>query len=230
LSESYEGLVVDFGGVLTTSIGDAFRQFCEREGIEHERLKAILRSSYAVGTEPDALVAMLETGRMARTEFERRMAEALSEGRASPLEATDLLARMLAGLRFDAAMVRAVHAARLAGVRTGMLSNSWGVDSYPREFLGELFDAVVISGDVGIRKPEAAVFGLAAERLGLVPARCVFVDDVPGNVEAAEAAGMRGVVHEEASRTIAELERLLGVSLAGRDSDVLDRIPGEALG
>ncbi len=229
MPERYRGLVIDFGGVLTTSIGEAFRTFCEREGIEHDRLKAILRSSYAVGTEPDALVAMLETGRLERAEIERRLAETLSQGLPSPLDHTDLLARMLGGIRFDVPMVEAVHAARHEGVGTAMLSNSWGVESYPRQLLDELFDEVVISGEVGMRKPEPEVFRLAARRLGLPPRACVFVDDVRGNVEAAEAVGMRGLLHEEARRTILELERLLEVRLDRRHRDLAATIPEEAL-
>jgi epoxide hydrolase-like predicted phosphatase len=214
VADRWAGLVVDFGGVLTTSIAEAFRSFCESEGIDHDRLQAILRSAYEVGAEPDPLVAQMETGRIDRVEFERRMAEALSEGLDRAVDPTDLLARMLSGVHFDVRMVEAVRAARRRGVRTALLSNSWGVETYPRDLLHDLFDDVVISGEVGMRKPESGVFLLAAERLGLPPARCVFVDDVRGNVEAAERVGMRGVVHERAEDTIAELERLFGVSLA----------------
>lgn len=229
MPERYRGLVIDFGGVLTTSIGEAFRAFCEKEGVEHDRLKAILRSSYAVGTDPDAMVAMLETGRLGRAEFERRLADALSEGLPSPLDHTDLLARMLGGIRFDVPMVEAVHAARGAGIRTAMLSNSWGVEGYPRPLLDRLFDEVVISGEVGVRKPDVAAFRLAARRLRLRPPECVFVDDVRGNVEAAEAVGMRGVLHEDAGRTIPELEALLGVPLERGDPGLADTMPDEAL-
>ncbi|HEX2030294.1 MAG TPA: HAD family phosphatase [Actinomycetota bacterium] len=229
MPERYRGLVIDFGGVLTTSIAEAFRAFCEREGIEHDRLKAILRSSYAVGTDPDAMVAMLETGRLERTEFEQRLAAVLSEGLASPLDHTDLLARMLGGIRFDVPMVEAVHAARGAGVRTAMLSNSWGVEGYPRPLLDVLFDHVVISGEVGMRKPDEGVFKLTARRLGLPPGDCAFVDDVRGNVEAAEAVGMRGVLHEDARRTIPQLEALLGIRLDRSDPGLVDTMPDEAL-
>lgn len=229
MAETYRGLVVDFGGVLTTSIAEAFRTFCQREGIDHERLKAILRSSYAVGTDPDAMVALLETGRLERAEFERRLAEALSAGLPAPLEHIDLLARMLGGIRFDVPMVEAVEAAHRAGVRTAMLSNSWGVEGYPRQLLDQLFDEVVISGEIGMRKPDPEVFRLAARRLRLPTGECVFVDDVRGNVEAAQAVGMRGVVHEEAGRTIPELEALLGVGLDRGTPGLADTMPDEVL-
>jgi FMN phosphatase YigB (HAD superfamily) len=77
---------------------------------------------------------------------------------------------------------------------------------------------VVISGEVGLRKPDRAVFLLVAERLGLPPHRCVFVDDTKGNVKAAEAVGMRGIVHERAEVTIGKLRSLLGVRIRLRDA------------
>lgn len=224
----YRGLVIDFGGVLTTSIADAFRAFCEREGIDHDRLQAVLRSAYAVGTDPDAIVALMETGRIDRTDFERRMAEALSGGPDRPVDPTDLLSRMLSTIHFDVPMVEAVLAAHRRGVRTCLLSNSWGVDTYPRALLAELFDEVVISGEIGLRKPDREVFELAARRLGLPPRECIFVDDVAGNVEAAEGVGMRGVVHEDAVATVTTLEELLGVDLTepGGAAGAARRPPG----
>jgi epoxide hydrolase-like predicted phosphatase len=110
-------------------------------------------------------------------------------------------------------MVDAVRAAREAGVRTGLISNSWG-DRYPHDLLGELFDGIVISGREGIRKPAPRMYELGAERIGLAPAACVFVDDLPFNLEPAAELGMAVVHHTAPEATIAELERLLGLSLA----------------
>ena len=112
-------------------------------------------------------------------------------------------------------MLAAVAALRRGGVRTGLLSNSWGFEGYPRERFGELFDAVVISGEVGLRKPDPAIYALAADRLGLPAAACVFVDDLDTNVHAAEAAGMTGVVHTGAEHTLPRLAALLGVDPEG---------------
>jgi epoxide hydrolase-like predicted phosphatase len=158
-------------------------------------------------------VARFETGRLDQAHFERELAVVLSEGLDRPVTAENLIPRMLQDLHLDRQMVDAVRAARRAGVRTALLSNSWGVDHYPHELLEELFETVVISGQVGLRKPDAEIFRMAAEQLGLPPAECVFIDDFSGNVEAAETVGMRGVLHEEAAKTIPELERLLGVPL-----------------
>lgn len=212
LAETYRGLVVDFGGVLTTSLREAFRSFCEREGIDYEHVRATLRTAYD-SADAESLVARFETGRLEQAHFERELAAVLSEGLDRPVAAAGLIPRMLEDLRLDREMVDAVRAARRTGVRTALLSNSWGVEHYPHGLLEELFETVVISGQVGLRKPDREIFLMAAERLGLPPAECVFIDDFAGNVEAAEAVGMRGVLHEEAAKTIPELERLLGVPL-----------------
>jgi putative hydrolase of the HAD superfamily len=209
----YRGLVADYGGVLTTSLTEAFRSFCEREDVDYQHLRTVLRQAYGE-TSPESVVARFETGRMDRQEFEREMAAALSEGLERPIDAGGLIERMGADLHLDRSMVAAMRAVREAGIRTALLSNSWGDGLYPHDLLSGLFDAVLISGQVGIRKPELEAFRMAAERLGLVPAQCVFLDDFEANVAAAEKVGMRGVLHQEAARTIPQLERLLGVSLA----------------
>jgi putative hydrolase of the HAD superfamily len=109
-------------------------------------------------------------------------------------------------------MLDAVRTARRAGVRTGLISNSVGTDIYDRAVLDELFDAIVISGEVGLHKPQPEIFLLGAERVGLAPAECVFVDDLRENCAGAEAVGMTAVLHRGVERTLAELERLLAVS------------------
>ena len=89
-------------------------------------------------------------------------------------------------------MLAAVAAARAAGVRTGLISNSWGLGIYDRLDSTELFDAVVISGEVGLHKPQPEIYLLACERLGVEPAAAVFVDDLRENCAGAEAVGMTG--------------------------------------
>jgi putative hydrolase of the HAD superfamily len=209
--------------VLTTSLTEAFRSFCQREAVDYEHLRTVLRQAYGEAS-PESVVARFETGRMERDEFEREMAVALSEGLERPIDAVGLIERMGADLHLDKGMVEAVRRARKGGVRTALLSNSWGDGLYPQGLLEDLFDAVLISGRVGIRKPDPEAFRLAAEKLGLAPEACVFVDDFQANVVAAEKVGMCGVLHEKTARTIRELERLLGVSLAEAASiEVEDR-------
>jgi len=124
-----------------------------------------------------------------------------------------LVERMFAGSAPDARMLGAVKAARDAGVKTGLISNSWGVDRYPQELMDDLFDGVVISGIVGIRKPAPEIYAMGADAVGLPPSECVFVDDLGFNLKPAKELGMATVLHSDASQTIAQLAALLGVTL-----------------
>jgi epoxide hydrolase-like predicted phosphatase len=111
-------------------------------------------------------------------------------------------------------MLQAVRMAREAGVRTALVSNSWGVHRYPHDLFDELFDGVVISGEEGIRKPSRRMYELGAQRAGVTPEVCVYVDDLEFNLTPAEKLGMATLHHTSSETTIPELERLLGVSLA----------------
>ena len=120
---------------------------------------------------------------------------------------------VLSGVRDDdaAAMVALVRAVRAQGLRTGLLSNAGGCG---RPEWPDLFDTVVLSGIAGVAKPDPEAFLLVAERLGVAPERCVFVDDLRRNVLGAAAVGMTGVHHTSREATVAELEVLLGLDLA----------------
>ena len=214
----YEALIVDFGGVLTTSITTSLAQFCAAAGVSPERLKEVLRDAYSDSEAPSAalgrLVADLETGRMSPDEFEPLLAEALSDGLQVPLEAKGLIGRMFQSVGPDERMLEAVGVAREHGLKTAVLSNTWGRSVFfPDQFKG--FDAVVLSEHEGIRKPDPEIYLIAAKKLGEPPEACVFVDDVPRNVEGARAVGMAGVLHKDAAITIPKLEELFGVSLSG---------------
>jgi putative hydrolase of the HAD superfamily len=198
------GLLLDFGGVLTTNVFDSFRAFCVTEGLDPDAVKRLFRE------EPRALelVRALETGSISEDDFGERFGELLGlERRAG------LVDRMFGSLREDEEMLAAVRRARAAGIRTGLVSNSMGAGRYDRSTFGELFDGVVISGEVGLHKPQPEIFLLGAERAGVEPEGCVFVDDLRENCEGAEAVGMTAVLHRGADTTLPELERLLGVAL-----------------
>jgi epoxide hydrolase-like predicted phosphatase len=154
----------------------------------------------------------LERGECTEAEFEQQLARHLVRLDGGPVVSDGLLAKMFGASAHDEEMHGLIRAARRAGLRTGLLSNSWG-GTYPRHLFPELFDAVVISAEVGMRKPEPRIFLLAAEVLGLEPAECVFIDDVTGNVTAARAAGLAAIHHRTAAATAAELGRLLGATL-----------------
>jgi putative hydrolase of the HAD superfamily len=127
--------------------------------------------------------------------------------------AEGLLTRMFAASLLSEPMYAAVHAVRAAGLRTCLLSNSWGSDAYPRDVFEDLYHAVVISAEVGMRKPEERIFRHAADLLGLVPSECVFIDDMEANVRVAEATGMYGVLHTQPEVTLARLAELFGLPL-----------------
>jgi putative hydrolase of the HAD superfamily len=199
-----DGLLIDFGGVMTSNVFDSFAAFCRDEGLPPDTVRDLFRQDRRAR---EAL-GDLETGRATDGEFEARFAALLG---VEPAEG--LIARLFARMAPDERMFEGVAAARRAGIRTGLVSNSWGEEGYDRTRFAELFDAVVISGEIGIRKPAPEIYALAAERLGRAPERCVFVDDLAGNLKPAREIGMATVLHRDAETTLAELEQHLGVSL-----------------
>jgi putative hydrolase of the HAD superfamily len=210
-------LVIDYGGVLTSPLQDTMQSWCEDDEIDLAAFRRVIREwlgpSYGDDASTNPMHA-LERGEMAIPEFERELARRLTTHDGRPVEAEGLVARMFSGFRQDEAMVHAVRRVRALGVPTALLSNSWGL-GYPRDGWDEMFDAVVISGEIGMRKPEPAIYRYAADQLGLPPDACVFVDDLGPNVKAAVEVGMVGVKHVSADRTIAELETLFGLDLRG---------------
>jgi putative hydrolase of the HAD superfamily len=201
--EPRSALLVDYGGVLTTNVFDSFRAFCNSRGLDRDAIKRLFRKPGTV-----ALVRGLETGAVTRPEFEQRFGGLLGID-----DHDGLVERMFAGVRPDEPMLAALRRARAAGIRTGLISNSMGDTVYDRSTFEELFDGVVISGEVGMHKPQPEIFLLGAERAGAEPEDCVFVDDLRENCEGAEAVGMTAVLHRGAERTLPELERLLHLEL-----------------
>jgi epoxide hydrolase-like predicted phosphatase len=196
-------LVVDFGGVLTTSIWPAFAAFCEREGLAPETVRDLFRGD----AEALQLLRGLETGRLDDEEFERRFGELLGVA-----EHEGLIGRLFADLGPDETMVGAVRAAKAGGIATGLISNSWGPGIYERAPI-DLFDEAVISGEVGMHKPQPEIYRLACERLKVEPHEAVFVDDLRENCTGAEAVGMTAILHRDSEETVARLEEMFGVGL-----------------
>ena len=137
---------MDYGGVPTTDVFASFRAFCEAEGLAADTV----RDQFLEHPESRALLARLETGKARETEFEADFAARLG------VEAEGLIHRMFGHMQPDEAMIGRVLTARRAGLRTAMPSNSWGEDRYDRSQLEALFDTWVISGEVGVRKPDPA--------------------------------------------------------------------------
>lgn len=199
------GLLVDFGGVLTTNVFEAFAGFCTREGLSQD----VVRNAFRENEVARMLLFELELGRIDVSEFEPRFGAELGVA-----ETDGLVERLWADLGPDDAMIEAVAGFRERGVRTGLVSNSWGTAlKYEADLMERLFDATVISHLVGLRKPDEEIYRLAASEMELPPEELVFVDDLPGNLKPARAMGMATVVHRTAADTIPQLEDLLGVTL-----------------
>jgi len=201
-----KGLLVDFGGVLTSNVFESFRAFCSKEGLDPDAFVNLFRDEETRGD-----LRQVETGQIEEQEFGDRIAARLGVA-----DAEDIVNRLFAGMRPDYAMVEAVRRARSGGVRTGLVSNSIGAGRYDRSTFPEMYDGVVISAEVGLHKPQPEIFLLGAERAGVAPEECVFVDDLRENCQGAEAVGMTAVLHRGAETTLPELERLLGVPGLGQ--------------
>jgi epoxide hydrolase-like predicted phosphatase len=211
------GLVVDWGGVMTDDLGAAMRRWAESEGVDGDRFSTLMRDWLGPSGVAEVQlnpVHAIERGEIEVPDFERRLAAALTTTDGRPLQPEGLLARMFEWFETAPDMSGLVRRAHEAGIRTALLSNSWGTEDYPRDGWDDMFDVVVISGEVGMRKPEPEIFTHTVELLGLQPADCVFVDDLRHNVEAAVELGFVGVQHRAYEATAEELDVLFGITLS----------------
>jgi epoxide hydrolase-like predicted phosphatase len=202
---SYDGLILDFGGVVTTDPLAELSAFCVREGLAPDAFDHVLRDT----GEGRAAVEAVETGRIPQREYE------VTIGRLLGVDDHGLLARALDRMPPRPAVLELIQRARSTGVRVALLSNSWGngeYDPYDGYDLDAMFDAVVISGDAGTRKPDLGIYLLAADELGIPPQQCVFADDTAANLPPAETLGMATVHFTDVDAGIAEIRRLLGIS------------------
>jgi epoxide hydrolase-like predicted phosphatase len=205
MAGAYEAVLFDFGGVLTTPVWDSFAAFCRAENLDPDTIKRLFRE------DPEALADLrgLETGAISEREFETSFGARLG------LENPDgLIDSMFAGMRPDEEMVSAVRRLREAGLKTGLISNSWSVDHYDRALLTELFEQTLISAELGMHKPQPEIYLLAAKRLEVAPAKCLFVDDLRENCEGAEAVGMTALRHRNPADTLARLSEATAIPLA----------------
>ncbi|MFD7504627.1 HAD family hydrolase [Streptomyces sp. NPDC059850] len=203
MTTPYRGLILDFGGVLTTQM--------KLNGQAFERSLGLPPGAYfdALGKHPDGVrvYADLEVGRATQEDWNRVIGGILG------IDPTDLMRRALANLRPEPAMVAAAQRAREAGVKVAMLSNSFGLTPYnPYEALGlyDCFDTVILSEVEKVRKPSPAIYQRTLDALGLAGPECVFVDDHAGNLPPAEALGIRTIHHTTTPEaTAAQLDALL---------------------
>jgi epoxide hydrolase-like predicted phosphatase len=201
-------LISDFGGVLTTPIQEGFLAYQEESGVSLEELgTAMARAAEEHGDHP---LFVLERGEITETEFRHRIERYLEDG----FDLARLSALYFERLAPNQEMIEYIGELRGRGLRAALLTNNvreweplWRA-KLPE--VDELFEVVVDSAFVGLRKPDPAIYTLTLERLGGVsPEDCVFVDDLDLNCEAAQALGMAAVRFVSAGQAIPEIESAL---------------------
>jgi len=212
MTQHRKGLVLDFGGVLTTPLLPAALAFERREGLA----EGTLLTGLYLDPEGIRLTEELERGTLTQTQWNE------AAGRLLGIPPDNLMGRVFADLRPEPTVIAAAAAARRAGMRVGILSNSVGLtpwNLYDGYEVDERYDAMVVSERHGTRKPEPEIFRLVLGELGLPAEECVFVDDTEQHLAAAAALGFATVHAVEPARTVAALETLLGIPLTGKDPD-----------
>jgi putative hydrolase of the HAD superfamily len=189
----------------------AFEQFGEHLGARPGLVLGLLSHDAAARE----LLVEHECGRIDADAFDRGFADRLS-AHGLVVQPEGLLARMQAGLRRDNDTVRLIEGLRAAGVPIALVSNAFGRDCYAGFDLDALADAVVISSEVGIRKPSRKIYAIACERLGIDPHQAVMVDDLQQNLDGAARLGIAGVLHTDAGDTRKQLSERFGIGARTR--------------
>jgi epoxide hydrolase-like predicted phosphatase len=201
-------LICDFGGVLTSPLQEGFLAYQQESGVSLEALgTAMARSAEEHGDHP---LFVLERGEITEVEFRERIERHLEDG----FDLGRLRALYFERLEPNRPMIDFIRDLRGRGVHAALLTNNvreweplWR-SKLPE--IDELFELVVDSAFVGLRKPDPAIFNLTLDRLGGVePGRCVFVDDLDVNCDAARALGMAAVRFETAAQAIPKIESAL---------------------
>jgi putative hydrolase of the HAD superfamily len=203
---SPRALLIDFGGVLTSPVSHSFGAYCRSQGLAESRFVDLLIGDPEAGR----LLIGVEKGDISLREFERGIAPLLGP----TVSADDLVRGLTAALQPDHAMRDAVATLRGRGVITVLLSNSLGREPYAGLDSDALFDHVLLSEDLGMRKPSNAIYAHALAVAGVDGAEAVFVDDLDRNCAGAERLGMRAILHRDAATTLPQLADAFAVPLA----------------
>jgi epoxide hydrolase-like predicted phosphatase len=217
-----EAVIFDYGGVLSTTPFAGIAEFERKMGYPEKSLAQLLfgRGASPQGpTEeiPDHDWHLLETGRLSLDEFHERLVVRSEEALGKPLD-LGIYAQFLRelGVGVHWMMVHRVRQLRAEGYRTAILTNNvkeWG--QYWKESIPlDLFEVIVDSCDVGLRKPDPAIFLLTCERLEVKPEEAVFLDDTRRHVEAARSVGLQAILVRDPYEAIAELDAILETAAA----------------
>lgn len=201
-----KAVLFDFGGVLSTSPFEAFARYEREHGLPERFLRGLNAANHH-----DNAWAHLERGDVTLDEFCRRY-EAEARAAGHEVAGRDVLALLRGDLRPE--MLTAVRRCS-EHLLTGLLTNNFvgmsAADGFSelRQVL-DLFDAIVESSQVGVRKPEPRFYDLACEALGIEPAEAVFLDDLGVNLKPARQLGMRTIKVVDPATALAELEAVVG--------------------
>jgi putative hydrolase of the HAD superfamily len=208
-----EVVVSDFGGVLTTPLIHTFAAIQEEDELDPGALGGALRRiAERDGRHP---LYELECGRMTERDFLSALAAQLREDLGREVEMHSFSERYFAHLEPNDAMIAFLGELRGRGYRLAMLTNNvreWEPRWRAMLPVDELFEVVVDSAFVGLRKPDPAIYRLTCDRLGVAPERCLFVDDIEVNCTAAAELGMASVLFRSNEQAIAEMREALGES------------------
>jgi epoxide hydrolase-like predicted phosphatase len=202
-------VVSDFGGVLTSPLIESFAAFQDDSGIPLEELGKALAAIAADGPNP---LFELETGRMSEAEFLRRLGGALTTQLGRPVEMHHFGRAYFQHLHPNQAMIDHMRGLRRRGYRMAICTNNvreWEEMWRAMLPVDEIFELVVDSAYVGVRKPDRRIYEIVLDRLDLPADEIVFVDDVEQNVLAARELGMHAVHFRGTDQAIAELEAVL---------------------
>jgi putative hydrolase of the HAD superfamily len=206
-------VISDFGGVLTTPLLHSFVAFQDETGISGESLgRAMQRIAEREGAHP---LFELEKGNLTEPAFLAQVSEALEPELGHRPEMHRFKEVYFEALKPNQPMIELMQGLRARGYRMALLTNNvreW--EPYWRSMLpvDDIFEVVVDSGFVGMRKPEPEIYELTLERLGegIGASDCLFVDDVEVNIQAARELGMAAVHFRESEQAIGEIESALG--------------------
>ena len=201
-------VISDFGGVLTTPLQEAFAATSD-SGIAIEDYGRALALTTPPGGEPSLFA--LERGEIPESAFVAEMERGLTDVLGRPITLDGFAARLHAALKPNQAMFDHYLALRDAGLRLALLTNNvreWEPAWRSLLPIDAIFELVVDSSAVGLRKPDPAIYRLTLDRLGLPAEACAFVDDLAINVDAARELGLHGVVFHDTAQVIAELDAL----------------------
>jgi putative hydrolase of the HAD superfamily len=204
-------IVSDFGGVLTTPLLAAFAAFQDDSGISPENLGKAMREGLAEGEELPLF--RLERGEISEDEFIERLEDGLEVVLGHRPHLHHFREKFWGALHPNEPMIELMRELQGSGLKMAMLTNNvreWEPIWRAMLPVDEIFEEIVDSAFVGVRKPEARIYELTLERIGMPAEACLFVDDLQVNCEGAEAAGMRAVHFRDNEQATAEIRAALG--------------------